>query len=112
MIFRQPCLADYRVLSKWRLPSISNTDRVHPTDSGESCREEFAPDSSLDCREIPASFSPNTRNMPIFRDNSSANRTAEKALLDTEGGIFLTFLWRAHAQSHFGEDMWRMKCDH
>jgi hypothetical protein len=41
--------------------------------------------------------------MPVFRDSSSANRTAENGLLDSEGGIFLDFLWRAHAQSDFEE---------
>jgi|SRR5271165_6013675 len=50
--------------------------------------------------------------MPIFCDFSSANRTAEKGLLDSEGGIFLEFLWRAHAQSGFEESTRRMQCDH
>jgi hypothetical protein len=46
--------------------------------------------------------------MPIFRDSSSANRTAEKGPLDSEGGIFLAFLWRAHGQSGFEEGTQRM----
>jgi hypothetical protein len=39
--------------------------------------------------------------MPVFRDSSSANRTAEKGPLDGEGGISLTFLCSAHEQSGF-----------
>jgi hypothetical protein len=57
-------------------------------------------------------FPRNTRKMPIFRDSSSANRTAEKGPLDGDGGIFLAFLWRAHARSGFEEGIRRMQCDH
>jgi hypothetical protein len=57
-------------------------------------------------------FPRNRRKMPIFRDSSSANRTAEKGPLDSEGGIFLAFLWKARAQSGFEEGIRRMQCDH
>ena len=57
-------------------------------------------------------FPRNTRKMPIFRDSSSANRTAEKGPLDSEGGISLAFLWMAHGQSGFEAGIRRMQCDH
>ncbi len=50
--------------------------------------------------------------MPNFRDNYLANRSAEKALLCTEGSYFPAFLWSAHAQSGFTEGIRRMQCDH
>jgi hypothetical protein len=43
----------------------------------------------------------NTRNMPVFRDYSHTNWTAENGLLGSEGVTVPAFLRRAHAQSGF-----------
>jgi hypothetical protein len=71
-----------------------------------------APPRSLNCREISLALRRNARIMPIFRDYSQANRTAENGLLGIECGTVLAFLRKAHAQSGFEEDMRRMQCDH
>jgi hypothetical protein len=49
--------------------------------------------------------------MPIFRDSSSTNRTAENGLLGGEGDFVPAFLWRASSQSGFWEGIRRMQCD-
>src|SRR5271154_2507095 len=43
-----------------------------------------SPPRSLNCREIPLALRRNTRIMPIFRDCSHTNRTAENGLLGSE----------------------------
>jgi|HubBroStandDraft_2_1064218.scaffolds.fasta_scaffold461001_1 hypothetical protein len=58
------------------------------------------------------SLSRNPRNMPVFRDISPKNRTAEKELLIQKWGTFMTFLRSAHAQSGFQTGFRRMQCDH
>jgi hypothetical protein len=54
----------------------------------------------------------NTRNMPVLRDYSHTNRTAENGLLGSEGVTVPAFLRRAHAQSGFDEGIRRMQYDH
>ena len=49
--------------------------------------------------------------MPIFRDSSSTNRTAENGLLGGEGDFVPAFLWRANSQSDFKQGIRRMQCD-
>jgi len=61
----------------------------------------LAPPCSLNCRGFPFDLRRNTRTMPVFRDYSQTNRTAENGLLSSEGGHLLAFLQRAHAQSGF-----------
>jgi hypothetical protein len=48
--------------------------------------------------------------MPVFRDCSQTNRTAENGLLGSEGGTVLVFLRRAYAQSGFKQSIRRMQC--
>jgi integrase len=50
--------------------------------------------------------------MPVFRDYSQTNRTAENGLLRSRGLNVLAFLWMAHARSGFDEGIKRMHCDH
>ena len=47
-------------------------------------RIPLPPPRSLDCREIQLALRPNTRIMPVFRDYSQTNRTAENGLLGIE----------------------------
>jgi hypothetical protein len=75
-------------------------------------RIPLPPPRSLDCREIPFALRRNTRIMPVFRDYSETNRTAENGLLDREGVTAIAFLGRAHAQSGFKQGIRRMQCDH
>jgi hypothetical protein len=45
-----------------------------------------SPPRSLDCREFLPLFPAEFANMPVFRDSSSANRTAENGLLSRDPG--------------------------
>ncbi len=49
--------------------------------------------------------------MPVFRNISSTKGTAENGLPNGEAGTLAAFLWRAHVQSGFKEDIRRMQCD-
>jgi hypothetical protein len=53
----------------------------------------------------------NTRNMPVFRNISYKNRTAENEQLKSVGIILLAFLWRTHVESGFKLGVRRMQCD-
>jgi hypothetical protein len=50
--------------------------------------------------------------MPIFRDYSQTNRTAENGLFGSEAVTVPAFLWRAHVQSGFEGGIRRKQCDH
>jgi hypothetical protein len=50
--------------------------------------------------------------MPVFRDYSPTNRTAENGQLGSEWRQCPAFLWRADAQSGFEEHIRRTECDH
>jgi len=43
--------------------------------------------------------------MRVFRDYPWTNRTGENALLGSEAGAVLVFLWRVHAQSGFRQGL-------
>jgi len=58
-----------------------------------------------------ARFPQNARNMPVFRNISSSNRTAENGLPVGKGAPVPPFLRRAHAQSGFETSCRRMQCD-
>jgi hypothetical protein len=65
----------------------------------------------LTAEKFPRPFRLNARKMPIFGDNSSANRTAENGLLGRESRQCTAFLWRAHPQSGFEEGTRQIQFD-
>src|ERR1700731_4656388 len=75
-------------------------------------RIPLPPPRSLAGRESRLLFLRNTQKMPVFRDYSQTNRTAENGLLRSRGLNVLAFLWMAHARSGFDEGIRRMHCDH
>jgi hypothetical protein len=70
-----------------------------------------SPPSSLNCKGFSLALLRNTRIMPVFRDYSEANRTAENGLLVGEGATVPLFLRRAPTQSGFNKCIRRMQGD-
>jgi hypothetical protein len=70
-----------------------------------------SPPRSLDRRESRPFFLRNTQKMPVFRDYSQTNRTAENGPHSTECSQRPGFLRKAHAQSGFRYGIRRMQCD-
>jgi hypothetical protein len=68
-------------------------------------RIPISPPRSLNCGEIQRLFIRNTQKMPVFRDYSQANRTAENGLVGSEAAVFPAFLQRAIVQSGFNNRM-------
>jgi hypothetical protein len=76
---------------------------LHLSDLYRGFESFFLRHASLICREFPLALRRNTRIMPVFRNISSSNRTAENGLLVGEGGTIPAFLQKARAQSGFTE---------
>ena len=70
-----------------------------------------SPPHSLDCRQLPLASRRKVRTMPVFRDYSQTNRTAENGLLGIECSTVPALLRKAHEQSGFEEGVRRMQCD-